>query len=121
MPGPIAVTHDPQWLLGGIEVLYDPGRDLALRQVMAPSLCAQFRWVQGTPAFGYERRGIWLRWRLTFPTGMAASPRLLVPDVGTDRVCAHWPVTVHYNNPAFGPSSFRWEVNAFYLALSRRW
>lgn len=31
------------------------------------------------------------------------------------------PFTVHYNSPSFGPSSFRWEVTALYLALSRRW
>jgi len=92
LPPPTQLSRDPQWLQQDVEVLFDPRRDYTPQQLVRAPLCRQFWPIRGSPAFGYERRGIWLRWRLAPAAGMTASLRLLVPQVGTDRICVHWPV-----------------------------
>jgi len=111
------------------ELVIDTPQDWRDQYVLA--LAAQYRWSSETE----------LRFGISHGRNPIPDETLtpIIPLIGettfaaglTHRLGPHWslllasyyqrPFTVEYNSPAFGPSSFRWEVNAFYLALSRHW
>jgi len=91
-PPPVRLQQDPQWIDQGVEVLFDAQRRYAVQEVAAGALCAGFRPLAGSPAFGVDPRGIWLRLRLPERAWASGDWRLLVPFAATDRFCAHWPL-----------------------------